>query len=112
MVKVAFAAEDDKGVESNISAHFGRCPYYVYVEVERGKIKSLEVKKNPFLNVHEPGALPRLMADEGVDVIVAGGMGPRAANLFRTFGIKTIIGVRGTVESALRTLMERGDLKI
>jgi len=41
---------------------------------------------------HEPGLLPRLLAQNGVQVIVAGGMGRRAQALFAESGIEVVVG--------------------
>jgi predicted Fe-Mo cluster-binding NifX family protein len=41
---------------------------------------------------HEPGVLPRWLHDLGVQVIIAGGMGSRAQQLFEENGIKVITG--------------------
>jgi len=39
-----------------------------------------------------------------VDCIVAGGMGARAQSLFEDFGIKTIVGVSGTLTEVIEKL--------
>jgi len=37
---------------------------------------------------HEPGLYPRLLGEKGADIIIAGGMGPRAQELFNENGVK------------------------
>lgn len=32
-MKVALATDDDRGLEAILSHHFGRCPYYVLVDI-------------------------------------------------------------------------------
>ena len=41
---------------------------------------------------HEPGLLPRWLHEQGADVIIAGGMGQRAQQLFAQSGIKVVVG--------------------
>ena len=41
---------------------------------------------------HEPGVLPRWLSEQGVTVVIAGGMGGRARDLFTNFGIRVITG--------------------
>jgi len=101
MIKVAFASEENMGLESRLAYHFGRCPYYVFVEIEDGEIKGVEVKENPFFGSHVPGAVPQFIADEGAKVIIAGGMGPRALDLFRRLNVQPITGVTGRVKDIL-----------
>ena len=84
-----------------MSHHFGRCPYYVFVEIEDGEIKNVEVKENPYFTSHVPGAVPQFIADEGAKVIIAGGMGPRAIDWFRRLGVQPITGVSGIIRDIL-----------
>ena len=41
---------------------------------------------------HEPGVLPRWLGKLGVDLVIAGGMGQRAQQLFSANGIDVLIG--------------------
>ena len=100
-MKIAFASEEDKGLESRIAYHFGRCSYYVFVEVENGQIKSVETKRNPYFNSHTPGVVPEFIASQGAKVIVAGGMGPRAIDWFNRLGVQPITGVSGVIRDVL-----------
>ncbi|MGB8953212.1 MAG: NifB/NifX family molybdenum-iron cluster-binding protein [Candidatus Aminicenantales bacterium] len=81
-----------------VSSHFGRCPSYTIVEIREGKINSREEIPNPG---HQPGFLPRYLAERGVNCIIAGGMGPRAQDLFAQNNIETIIGVQGQVDDVI-----------
>jgi predicted Fe-Mo cluster-binding NifX family protein len=49
---------------------------------------------------HEPGKLPPFLASHGVNIIIAGGMGGRAVDLFHENGIEVILGVSGAVDKA------------
>ncbi|RLJ00512.1 MAG: dinitrogenase iron-molybdenum cofactor biosynthesis protein [Candidatus Aenigmatarchaeota archaeon] len=91
IMKIAFASEENKGLESTLSCHLGRCPYYLFVEIENNDIKNVEIKENPFFNRHEPGIIPQFIVKQKVDVIIAGGMGPRAMSWFEKLKVKTII---------------------
>lgn len=100
-MKVAFASEENEGLKGKIAYHFGRCPYYVFVEVEKGEVKGVETKENPFYNNHSPGVVPQFIAEEGADVIIAGGMGPRAIGWFERLGLRPITGVKGRIGEVL-----------
>ncbi len=90
-----------------VSAHFGRCPSFTIVEVKSGKEINRQVVDNPG---HHPGYLPEFLRDRGVDHIIAGGMGQRAAGLFAEAGIETIVGISGTVDDVINRLL-KGDLE-
>ncbi|MGQ9744177.1 MAG: NifB/NifX family molybdenum-iron cluster-binding protein [Candidatus Bathycorpusculaceae bacterium] len=100
-MKIAFATEDDKGIDGVLAGHFGRCPYYTFVEVEGDQIKNVETKENPYFNAHAPGVVPEFIAKQGAKVIVAGGMGPRAIDWFERLGVEPITGVYGKVRDLL-----------
>ncbi len=103
---IAFSADDNEGLKSRISHHFGRCPYYVFVEVEDGHIVSVNGEENPYYTSHEPGAVPGYISSKNADFIVAGGMGPRAVQFFEQYRISPIIGVSGVVEDVLKDILE------
>jgi len=75
--------------EGKLTAHFGHCQEFAFVEVEDNEIKSKEALVPP---PHEPGVLPKWLHELGTNVIIAGGMGARALDLFAQNNIKVIVG--------------------
>jgi len=75
--------------EGKLTAHFGHCQEFALVYVEGIKITNKETKVPP---PHEPGVLPRWLHQQGTNVIIAGGMGARALELFAENGIKVLTG--------------------
>jgi len=73
-----------------LTPHFGRCEQFAIVETENNKIVN-EYSLDP--PEHQPGTYPRFLADKNVDVIFAGGMGPKAQDLFTTNNIEVYMGV-------------------
>jgi predicted Fe-Mo cluster-binding NifX family protein len=106
MKKIAFACEDNKGLESEMSMHFGRCPYYVMVNVDGKDVKQTEAIANPFFNGHVPGAVPEFINKQSVNVMIAGGMGPKAIDMFNGFGIEVVTGVGGQVGNVLQAYLD------
>ena len=73
--------------------HFGHCSTFALVDVENNKVTATsEVVPPP----HEPGLLPPWLAEKGATMIIAGGMGSRAQNLFTGNGIEVVTGASGT----------------
>ena len=74
-----------------LSAHFGHCEHFALFDVdeERREITGKELIPSPG---HQPGLLPEWLAEQGVSVVIAGGMGSRAQGLFQQNGIGVIIG--------------------
>ena len=75
--------------EGKLTGHFGHCQEFALVDVEDNKIKNTEKMVPP---PHEPGVLPRWLHEQGTNVIIAGGMGARALELFAQNGIKVLTG--------------------
>ena len=95
MKKIAIPTESAK-----VSAHFGHCPEFTIYQIEENSIKNKEVIENPG---HKPGFLPRFLSDKDVDIVLAGGMGSRAINLFNNAGVEVITGVSGDVDSCIHS---------
>lgn len=73
--------------------HFGHCEQFAMVDVDPAEKKILG---KSFLTPppHEPGLLPRWLAEKGATCIIAGGMGSRAQGLFREANITVITGAQ------------------
>ena len=78
-------------LEGQLTAHFGHCEKFAIVEVENDQIISEEFITPP---VHQPGVYPKYLADQGVHVIIAGGMGQKAQDLFTMNNIEVHMGVQ------------------
>ncbi len=104
-MKIAFTSDEKNGLNSVMSYHFGHCPYFVIVDMEDNNIKKVESIENPMAQDHNPGDLPGFMKEIGVNIIVTGGMGPKAQEFFASYGIKPIIGVYGKVKDVLEELI-------
>ncbi|WP_291857208.1 NifB/NifX family molybdenum-iron cluster-binding protein [Marinilabilia sp.] len=77
-------------VNGLLSAHFGHCQFFFIADVVDGEIKQTkEVSPPP----HEPGVIPRWLSQEGVNVVLVGGIGQKAVDLFVQFGVQPVIGV-------------------
>jgi predicted Fe-Mo cluster-binding NifX family protein len=100
-VRIAFSAENDRGMDSVVSHHFGRCPYFVLADVESGAQKRITTVENPFFGNHQPGQVPRFLRSQGADVIISGGMGWRAIEFFRAEAIEAVTGASGTAGEML-----------
>lgn len=75
--------------EGKLTAHFGHCQEFAVVEVEDHEIKNKKILVPP---PHEPGVLPKWLHGLGTNVIIAGGMGARALDLFAQNGITVLTG--------------------
>ncbi len=86
-----------------VSAHFGRCPSFTIIDLEDGKVVKQETIDNPG---HEPGLIPKLLNDKGVQCIIAGGMGMQATGFFQKYGIETVVGIQGIISDVVKKLQD------
>ena len=89
-MKLGIATENGK-----VSGHFGRCSLYTFVEIENNSVIKKEEKTPP---EHQIGSFPNFLKENNADYVLAGGMGPKAIELFEQFSIKPILGVSGTID--------------
>jgi len=101
-MRIGVAINDEKGLESQVSAHFGRCLYYLILEVKGELEQSVEIIPNPYFREHgQPGQVPSFLKEQQIEVIICGGMGPRALSFFREYGIKVVTGATGKAKDAV-----------
>ncbi len=112
-MRIAISAATAEGLNSPVSPHFGRCPYYIIIDLDDAKnITQVGVLENRQAAGHAPGELPAYIKQVGVDVMVSGGMGARAIEFFHQYGIQVATGASGTVKETLEKLLAgelRGD---
>ncbi len=86
-----------------VSGHFGHCEGYAIYRIENGAAVREADLDNPG---HQPGFLPVYLARHGIGVVIAGGMGPRAVELFCQNGIEVVLGVGGDLDEVARSYAE------
>ena len=87
MIKIAVASENEI-----VTEHFGHCENFNIFEAENNQIVRSESIPNPG---HRPGFLPNFLNDMGVNVVISGGMGGGAIDIFNEKNIEVIVGARG-----------------
>jgi Mrp family chromosome partitioning ATPase/predicted Fe-Mo cluster-binding NifX family protein len=99
--------------QGKMSLHFGHCEEFAIVDVDE---KTKEISNITELQppAHQPGVLPRWLSEQKADVIIAGGMGQRAQQLFAQNNIKVVVGAseqtpEQLVKDYLSDTLETGD---
>ena len=78
-------------VDGKLSAHFGHCQCFALIDADPAN-GAITGRKDVDAPPHEPGLLPGWLAERGANVIIAGGMGGRAVDLFTQKGISVVLG--------------------
>lgn len=100
-MKIAVAA-----MGNQVAGHFGHCENFIFFETENGEIRKIQSVPNPG---HRPGFLPNFLADNGAKVILSGGMGGGAVDIFNERGVEVVVGVEGDARIAVEAYL-RGEL--
>jgi len=93
-----------------VAMHFGHCEAFALFDVdpENNDIISKEMVQAPD---HEPGLLPRWLQERGANVIIAGGMGTRAQQLFAQQNISVVVGAPSDEPEAIAQRYIAGTLR-
>ncbi len=100
-MKIAIATDNDQ-----VSPHFGHCVCYTIFDVEdTASGKKIINRSQLDTPEHEPCTLPGILHQKGVDVVIAGGMGARAQQLFTALDIQNYIGVTGKIDDVINDFL-------
>jgi len=89
---VAVPSSQPGGLEAPLGAHFGHCDLYTLVEISDGKVQGVRTLPNV---PHQQGgcmAPVNHLAQNGVQILIAGGMGMRPLMGFNQVGIRVLYG--------------------
>ena len=75
-----------------LHGHFGGCREFAFVQVDMEKRVVLHTEVLPAPE-HKPGVFPRWLREQGVAVVIAGGIGKKAMSIFAQHGIEVRAGI-------------------
>ena len=78
-------------VQDKLSLHFGHCEQFAIFDID-DNLKKVSNRNNLIPPAHAPGVLPQWLHENNVNIIIAGGMGQRAQQLFAQNDIEVVIG--------------------
>ncbi|MDD7738590.1 MAG: NifB/NifX family molybdenum-iron cluster-binding protein [Fusicatenibacter sp.] len=90
----------------NVFQHFGKTENFKVYEVEDNQVVSSEVISS---NGTGHGALAGILADQGVDVLICGGIGGGAQTALAEAGVELVSGAEGNTDEAVEAYL-RGEL--
>lgn len=106
-MKVAIAAEE-KTIVSRVHDRFGRCPFFILVDLESMGFEALE---NPGLEERDAAGVQacRMLIGKNVDSVVVRNIGHNSLVTLLGAGIKVYSGATETILSVIEKL-KKGDL--
>ncbi len=109
--RIAIPSTLPGGLEAGVGAHFGHCDLYTIVDVKEGQVA--EVSTLPNVPHAQGGCLAPVnyLAQNGVTVLISGGMGLRPLMGFNQAGIEVYRGADApSVDAAVKAFLQ-GDLQ-
>jgi len=85
-MKIAIPVENGR-----LNSHFGGTRHFALIEVDPEAKTTLRSETLPAPE-HQPGAFPRWLREQNVQVVIAGGIGQRALAIFAQNGIQVLAG--------------------
>jgi len=103
-MRVGVTLEDDKGLKSNVSAHFGQCSHFLIVDVDNSEIQFIRIEPN--FAQHGGGGCTAVeeILKFNITHIIAGGMGAGAQNKFALADVQ-VFGYSGKAQEAIDCLI-------
>jgi predicted Fe-Mo cluster-binding NifX family protein len=83
-MRIVVPTDDKMGLNCRVAEHFGRCNTYTFLS-ENGSV--VEIMENTSEHMGGRGLPPELMKKHGANILLCKGLGPRALNLCKEFGI-------------------------
>jgi predicted Fe-Mo cluster-binding NifX family protein len=97
------------GLDAMVSAHFGHCEVFTIVELKGKKIAKAWEMENP--SEHNCKLPAQRLGQEGVEIVLIGGIGRRPLIGMQEMGLKVYIGATGNVKDAVSDYLQ-GFLKL
>ncbi len=92
--------------QGRLCQHFGHCEHFALFSVNT-EDKSILHQEQLTPPPHEPGVLPKWLAQQEANLVIAGGMGSRARELLSEKGIEVITGApEGSAEEIVQSWLE------
>ena len=107
-MKIAISSAG-KTLDDEIDVRFGRCPYFVIIEIDEKekKIKNVKAIENTAAGQFGGAGITasQLVANEKVDAVITTNLGPRAFQVLSQLGIEIYQG-QGKIKDVIQEFME------
>ena len=105
-----------KDINASIDQRFGRCQYFLIVDVETMDVKTI-LNESTLSSGGAGVQAAQIVTNEDVDSVITGNIGPNAFQILQAAGIKVFIGAQGTIKEAIEnykngTLKETGSANV
>ena len=99
-MQIALPLKENKGLDSAISAIFGRCPFFMVIDPET---KTFSIESNPAVNASGGAGIQaaQWIIDKKVDALICKKLGPKAHDVLKAGKVVTYKFDSGTLKETL-----------
>jgi predicted Fe-Mo cluster-binding NifX family protein len=97
-MKVCIPTMGNSGIKEAVSQHFGRAPTFTLVDLDTKDVQILPNRSN---HMGGNGLPTDMLKDQGVQIMIVGGLGPKAIQAFAEQCVEVFVGAAGTVNDAI-----------
>jgi len=105
-MKVGIVMDDGKGIDGDVSVHFGQCQYFLLADIDAEKkaVAAMSIVPNTVSHGNGGCAAVAEILKHDITHVIAGGMGMGAQAKFANAGVR-VFGFSGKVKNALDQLL-------
>ena len=109
--RIVIPVIENSGLESRLSEHFGRAPYFMVVEIDsKGEIVNIEAIPNTSEHFGGFGRPPDKILQLRPTALITYGMGPRALSIFQQARVAVLRANASTVREVIEAF-KRNELE-
>ncbi|HUI39451.1 MAG TPA: NifB/NifX family molybdenum-iron cluster-binding protein [Methanothrix sp.] len=97
-MKICVPTMGSSGMDEAVCQHFGRAPTFTVVDLDTGKT---QVLLNQSQHMGGSGLPIETIFAADIQVMIVGGLGPKAVSAFEEHCVEVFVGASGTVRDAL-----------
>ena len=107
-MRFCIPSETKGGLDDQVSYHFGRAPIYTIYDDVTKEVQTIKNTSSHMGGIKLPA---ELLNEHKVQIMLCGGVGRRAIQMFEQYGIEVYTGAQGKVKDAIEQYISRS-LKI
>jgi predicted Fe-Mo cluster-binding NifX family protein len=101
--RIVIPVQDDKGLNAQLSQHFGRALYFVIVDIDnKGQVLTHETVANRSEHFGGTGLPPNHILLHHPNALITYGMGPRALRVFQNAKVAVLRTMSPTVHDVIK----------
>jgi len=96
--KICIPTIEKEGLNSNISLHFGKTPYFAFLKEKNGEIEDIIFIESGGKHIGGSLTPAEIILNSDADILICGNLGSKAVNMLQKNNVKVFSGANGSVK--------------